>query len=202
MPYCKDVPADALLVQRALTGEAKAFTMLYERWQPRLSSWVYRKWFYSHDDVQDVVSDTFLRVHRHLHHYDQMKPFSNWLFGICSNLCKNNARDDARRRRTMADSSVLTDDIPFLDTPDPDTPETVHDRMALSQRVHRAINCLPDIHRELILTRLYGKRRSYEQMAEDFQLSVGTVKSRIYRARETLTALLADEYDTYIQRSA
>src|SRR5436190_24318499 len=87
--------ADSAVVAAFLTGEQRAFTELVERYQTRLLNFIYRT-IGDRDRAEDLVQEVFIRVHRHLHRFDQSKKFSTWVYTIASNLAKNELRNRSR----------------------------------------------------------------------------------------------------------
>src|SRR5680860_289849 len=87
--------ADGQVVQAFLDGEARAFSELVRRYDKRLLNFVYRT-VGDRERGQDLVQETFVRVYRHLHRFDQTKKFSTWIYTIASNLAKNELRNRSR----------------------------------------------------------------------------------------------------------
>src|SRR6267378_8035704 len=86
---------DSAVVTAFLDGEERAFSELVERYQTRLLNFVYRT-IGDRDRAEDLVQEVFIRVHRHLHRFDQSKKFSTWVYTIASNLAKNELRNRSR----------------------------------------------------------------------------------------------------------
>src|SRR5687767_15810502 len=86
---------DAAVVTAFLGGEDRAFQELVERYQTRLLNFVYRT-IGDREKAEDLVQEVFIRVHRHLHRFDQSKKFSTWIYTIASNLAKNELRNRSR----------------------------------------------------------------------------------------------------------
>src|SRR4029077_8312654 len=86
---------DASIVGAFLGGEQRAFTELVERYQTRLLNFIYRT-IGDRDRAEDLVQEVFIRVHRHLHRFDQSKKFSTWVYTIALNLAKNELRNRSR----------------------------------------------------------------------------------------------------------
>ena len=86
---------DSEVVQASLDGDARAFGELVRRYDKRLLNFVYRT-IGDRDRGQDLVQETFVRVYRHLHRFDQTKKFSTWIYTIASNLAKNELRNRSR----------------------------------------------------------------------------------------------------------
>ena len=86
---------DSGLVAAFLEGEKRAFNLLVDRYQGRLVNFVYRTTG-DRERAEDLVQETFIRVYRHLHRFDQSKKFSTWIYTIASNLAKNELRNRSR----------------------------------------------------------------------------------------------------------
>lgn len=181
----------AALVRAHLAGDGTAFTTLVNRFHPRLVSFVDRM-IGDRDRAEDLVQEAFLRVYRHIHRFDQSRRFSTWLYTIASNLARNELRN---RRR----SPVL---YRRLDAPVPDDwtgpgepedprwrPDAVFWQRHLRQSVEAAVTRLAPHHRQVfVLRELEG--RSYEEIATLTGCNLGTVKSRLNRARQQFADLI------------
>lgn len=179
------------VIEAHLAGDSHAFGQIVERYQSRLINFVYRMTG-DRDRAEELVQDTFLRVHRHLHRFDRERNFSTWIYTIASNL----ARNELRRRN--ASPFIPTDPKPWLSGPEQETPEpedpghrpdTEFDREEVAQTVRQTVERLSRDHREVfVLRELEGK--SYEEIAEIVSASLGTVKSRLNRARHQFAELI------------
>ncbi len=176
---------DALLVRRFLDGEERAFTVLAERYQTRLLNFVYRT-IGDRERAEDLVQEAFIRVYRHLHRFDDTKKFSTWIYTIASNLAKNELRNRSRNPMVLFQQLIGTrdeDEDRGIDFEDPgDRPDDVFRKRHVRALVDAAVERLPAHHRQVfVLRELEGK--SYEEIAEITGVNLGTVKSRLHRAR-------------------
>ena len=179
------------LVDAHLAGDGQAFSRLVQRYQTRLLNFVYRM-IGDRERAEDLVQEAFIRVHRHLHRFDRSKRFSTWIYTIASNLAKNELRNRSRsplilyqsmKARRQADSLPLQ----FEDTGS--RPDDMYSTRYLSELVDGVVARLPEHHREVfVLRELDGK--SYEEIAEIVQCNIGTVKSRLNRARHTFAEMI------------
>ena len=179
------------LIERVLTGDVEAFRELVERHQRRVFLFV-RNLVRHAPDAEDLVQEVFIRVFRHLHRFDQTKKFSTWIYTIASNLAKNELRNRSRnplvffqtiKRNWEADHRPLQ----FEDTTA--RPDDLYRKRFLKDAVERCVTQLPEHHRVVfVLRELEGK--SYEEIAEITGCNLGTVKSRLNRARNSFAQLI------------
>jgi RNA polymerase sigma-70 factor (ECF subfamily) len=172
---------DTLIVRYVKHHDEQAFAELYGYYQPILLRFASR--FVGDEELgAELTQDAFLRIARHLHRFDTSKSFATWAFTITANLCKNHLRNRSRRGRQVMLSTFPDPDrhASFVDpSPDPLNRLVRNDELA---RVARAIKHLTPEQREIIEMRLY-ENASYEVMAEIAGIPVGTVKSRLSRAK-------------------
>lgn len=184
---------DTDLVRRHLAGSERAFAVLMSRYQGRLHGFIARI-IGDRDRAEDLVQEAFIRVARHLHRFDDSKKFSTWLYTIASNLAKNELRNRARNPvvlfQAIAAGRAEDDDRP-VDFEDPgERPDDRLERRELRAVIDAAVARLPHHHREaFILRELEG--RAYEEIAEITRANLGTVKSRLNRARASFAGLVA-----------
>jgi RNA polymerase sigma-70 factor (ECF subfamily) len=183
---------DSGVVSAFLDGESRAFDELVNRYQNRLLNFVYRTTG-DRERAEDLVQEVFVRVYRHIHRFDRSRKFSTWIYTIASNLAKNELRNRSRNplvlfqtiRRNWED-----DDRP-LQFEDPGSrPDDLYRKRHLREAVEDAVEKLPPHHRNVfVLRELEGK--SYEEIAEITSCNLGTVKSRLNRARNAFASLVA-----------
>ncbi len=182
---------DSAVVTAFLGGEERAFTELVERYQTRLLNFIYRT-IGDRDRAEDLVQEVFIRVYRHLHRFDRSKKFSTWVYTIASNLAKNELRNRSRNPlvlfQTMRGANEDEDrPLQFEDTTS--RPDDLFRRRHLRELVEDTVAKLPEHHRQVfVLRELEGK--SYEEIAEITSCNLGTVKSRLNRARTAFAAII------------
>jgi RNA polymerase sigma-70 factor (ECF subfamily) len=175
---------DAELVAAHLDGHPAAFSELYDRYRNRLVHFIARKTG-DRDRAEDLVQEAFIRVTRHLHRFDQNKKFSTWIYTICSNLSKNELRN--RSRSPLVLFQKLTthwepDHRPLQFEDGTARPDDQYRKRYLRKIVEQTVGELPEHHQLVFrLRELEGK--SYEEIAEITGVNLGTVKSRLHRAR-------------------
>jgi RNA polymerase sigma-70 factor (ECF subfamily) len=183
---------DSGLVAAFLGGERRAFNELVERYQTRLLNFVYRTTG-DRERAEDLVQETFIRIYRHLHRFDQTKKFSTWAYTIASNLAKNELRNRSRNPLVLFQAikkSWDADQRPLEWEDNTYRPDDLFRKRHLKQMVEAAVDELPDHHREVFMLReMEGK--TYEEIAEITGCNLGTVKSRLNRARNNFAQIIA-----------
>ena len=182
---------DTEVVSAFLAGEERAFEELVDRYQGRLLNFVYRT-IGDRDRAEDLVQEAFIRVYRHIGRFDRSKKFSTWIYTIASNLAKNELRNRSRNPLVLFQTiaSRFEDEERPLQFEDPDSrPDDQFRKRYLQDVVEQTVNRLPVHHREVfVLRELEGK--SYEEIAEITGANLGTVKSRLNRARSAFAELV------------
>ena len=187
---------DSAVVTAFLAGEERAFTELVERYQTRLLNFIYRT-IGDRDRAEDLVQEVFIRVYRHLHRFDRSKKFSTWAYTIASNLAKNELRNRSRNPLVLFQTMQGSHDdeerpLQFEDTTA--RPDDLFRKRHLRELVEDTVAKLPEHHREVfVLRELEGK--SYEEIADITHCNLGTVKSRLNRARSAFAAIIEPHID-------
>ena len=187
---------DPELAALSLAGEGRAFTTLADRYHARLLNFIHRM-IGDRDRAEDLVQETFVRVHRHLHRYDQKRKFSTWAYTIAGNLAKNELRNRSRSPMVLFQSikrNWEADHRPLEWEDNRYRPDDLFRKRDLQARVEEAVAQLPEHHRVVfVLRELEGK--SYEEIAEITGVNLGTVKSRLNRARNAFAQIIAPFID-------
>jgi RNA polymerase sigma-70 factor (ECF subfamily) len=183
--------ADALLVERTVAGDQRAFELLVIKYQRRVERLIGRM-VRDVDLVPDIAQETFIRAYRALHQFRGDSQFYTWLYRIAVNTAKKFLLE-LKRDVTISNSALSNkddDDETFHAEREPstdETPESVLAAKEIGQVVNNALLALPDDLRQAIsLRELEGM--SYEDIAELMACPIGTVRSRIFRAREAISA--------------
>ena len=170
---------DAELVQRCLAGEERAYGLLLRKYKRPVFSLVYRM-VRQREEAEELASEAFFKAFRALASYDPEQPFSSWIFKISSNL----SIDWLRKRKL--ETSSLDDEDSVWEVPDErPTAEEALERRQTMRIVEEAIGKLAPDYRVVVLLR-HHEERSYEEIADILGLPLGTVKIRLFRAREEL----------------
>ena len=187
---------DGQLVAAHLAGHPSAFNELYGRYHDKLVHFIARKTG-DRDRAEDLVQEAFIRVYRHLHRFDQSKKFSTWVYTIASNLAKNELRNRSRNPLVLFQTIKKNWDadhrpLQFEDTQS--RPDDLYRKRHLRELVEATVAQLPEHHRAVfVLRELEGK--SYEEIAEITGCNLGTVKSRLNRARNSFASIIQPHLD-------
>ncbi|MFT6221934.1 MAG: RNA polymerase sigma-70 factor (ECF subfamily) [Candidatus Endobugula sp.] len=188
--------ADQLLVERVQQGDKRAFDLLVLKYQHKIISVVHR---YMRDpaDVNDVVQEAFIKAYRALPNFRGESAFYTWMYRIAINTAKNDLISKGRRPPS---SDVDIEDAEYYtgndNLHDVDTPENNLFRDELQAAVQNVIQNLPDDLRTAVTLREMDGL-SYEEIAEIMECPVGTVRSRIFRAREAIDKIIKPMMDDY-----
>ncbi|QIQ21790.1 RNA polymerase sigma factor RpoE [Zophobihabitans entericus] len=176
--------ADQVLVERVLQGDKNAFNLLVIRYQNRLSHLVSR--YVLQAEVPDVVQETFIKAYRSLASFKGESIFYTWLYRIAVNTAKNYLTAQGRRPPSSDIDVVDAENYESADSlRDIDNPENLMLSNEIKKVVFDAIEALPeDLKTAITLREIDGL--SYEEIAEIMDTPVGTVRSRIFRAREAI----------------
>jgi RNA polymerase sigma-70 factor (ECF subfamily) len=189
---------DNALVGVFLDGDERAFTLLVERYQGRLLNFVYRT-IGDRERGEDLVQEVFVRVYRHIGRFDRSKKFSTWIYTIASNLAKNELRNRSRNPlvffQSLTGSTAAGEEERPIEFEDHRMrPDDLFRKRHLRTVVEAGVARLPEHHREVfVLRELQGK--SYEEIAEITHCNLGTVKSRLNRARTAFAAIVGPVID-------
>jgi RNA polymerase sigma-70 factor (ECF subfamily) len=185
--------ADALLVARAKQGEVAAFEMLVVKYQRRIERLIGRM-VRDADLVQDIAQETFIRAYRALPQFRGDSAFYTWLYRIAVNTAKK-ALVERKRDPLVSESSLVSTDEgeePSRvenELSDGETPEAVLATKEIAATVNAAIDALSeDLRQAIVLREIEGL--SYEEIADVMNCPIGTVRSRIFRAREAIATRL------------
>lgn len=177
---------DHALMRRVQKDEYDAFEELVDRYKTRLVNVIYRM-LNDQNEAEDLVQETFLRVWTHRQDYDFSYCLSTWIYTIALNLAKN----ELRKRRKFKFFSLLDMTEKGLELPDPKMGPS-----ALGHMLEGAIGKLPGKYKEAFLLRDV-EQLPYEEVAQILGVPLGTVKSRVNRAR----AVLKDELKPKLEQS-
>jgi RNA polymerase sigma-70 factor (ECF subfamily) len=187
---------DSSVVAAYLDGNRRAFDELVARYQRRLLNFVYRT-IGDRERAEDLVQEVFIRVHRHLARFDQSKKFSTWIYTIASNLAKNELRNRSRSPLVLFQTikkNWEADHRPLQFEDRHQRPDDLYRKRHLRELVEWSVNQLPEHHRVVfVLRELEGK--TYEEIADITDCNLGTVKSRLNRARNRFAQVIAPLLD-------
>jgi RNA polymerase sigma-70 factor (ECF subfamily) len=200
MSDVSDAPdSDIALVQRVQKGDARAFDLLVLKYQRRVERLISR-FVRDPDLVPDIAQEAFIRAYRALPQFRGESAFYTWLYRIAVNTAKKQlmalGRDPVITESALADRREEEDETspPALEQRDDETPEAVLAGKEVARVVNEAIEALSDdLRQALVLREIEGL--SYEEIAQAMNCPVGTVRSRIFRAREAIAQRLRPVLD-------
>lgn len=194
----QEVALDRMLVDRFKAGDGAAFDEMVGRYWTRIYSMV-NHLLRNPQDAEEVTQDAFIRAHRGLVNFRGDSAFSTWLYQIATNLARNRYWYWWRRKRDKSVSfdapmgpdndTTLADIIPAQ----VETPDDVTVTQEFVNRIGKGMEKLGAKHREILVLRNI-KNMSYEEIADILGISIGTVKSRIARARASLRGKLGEDF--------
>lgn len=172
---------DEELMLQLQSGREQAFNLIVHRFRPRLYNYLIR-YTRNHEDTEDLIQETFMRLYRSRNAYEPVARFSTWLFTIAGNLMRTQFRKQNRWQMFSIDDnaqdSSYTPEIPCLER----SPEsTAHSEMAYAL-IQKVFAAMPEDYSSLLLLREVNEL-SYEEISMISGLPMGTVKSRINRGR-------------------
>ena len=183
---------EAAIVRKVLGGDANAFETLVLEYEKNVYNIALRMTG-NNEDAADMTQEAFIKAYNSLQSFRGDSKFSVWLYRIVSNVCLDFLR--SKNRRPTVSLSVEDDDgeDAQLDVADESqSPELLLDRKLTRDSVRRGLDSLPPDYRQILLLReIQGL--SYDEIAQALSLEVGTVKSRIFRARKRLCTFLIDD---------
>ena len=181
--------SDALLVERAVAGDHKAFEMLVIKYQKRIQRLIGRM-VRDVDLVEDIAQETFIRAYRALGQFRGEAQFYTWLYRIAVNSAKK-ALMDLKRNPTVSENFFKSDDEDETspienELTSSETPEAVLASKEIAQIINAALEALPEeLRMAVTLREIEGL--SYEEISDVMNCPIGTVRSRIFRAREAIS---------------
>jgi RNA polymerase sigma-70 factor (ECF subfamily) len=191
---------DQKLVEKAQRGDKKAFGMLVEKYQRRLNRLLSRM-VRDQSEIEDIVQDSFIKAYRAINNFRGDSAFYTWLYRIGINTAKNHLVKLGKRPKAM--NEVDIEEIEnFEDAPDlrnHETPESTMMSSEIVASVNQTIAALPSELREAISLREMDGL-SYEEIADLMNCPIGTVRSRIFRAREVIAEKLKPLIETTNKR--
>jgi RNA polymerase sigma-70 factor, ECF subfamily len=180
---------DVELIAKAINGREDGFEELVRRYQRPITNYVFRM-LNDYDASLDVTQEVFIKVYNSLSRYSSEYKFSTWLYRIA-----HNAAIDFIRRRSPNEQSIESENKDGvyqlqIESPSP-TPEQDRERSEWRTEIEAVVKCLPAVYRELILLR-HAQDLSYDEIAEITNLPLGTVKNRLFRAREMMREIFIE----------
>lgn len=190
LPAEKAADSDAMLVERTIAGDQKAFELLVIKYQRRIQRLIGRM-VRDVDLVEDIAQETFIRAYRALAQFRGEAQFYTWLYRIAVNTAKK-ALMDLKRNPTVSENAYKSDDDDETsrvenELTSSETPDAVLASKEIAAIINAAMDALPEELRQAITLREI-EGLSYEEISEAMNCPIGTVRSRIFRAREAISA--------------
>ena len=171
------------LILQAKTGNRAAFELLVKEYLQRIYRAAYSL-VRNVEDASDIAQEAFMRAYRSIGTFDESRPFYPWMYRITRNLCMNHLSSSKNRIGCVEDEDLIPDRACG--------PEEQAIRKENLSDIERAISCLPEQHREILVLKHF-QDCSYNDIAEILGIPIGTVMSRLYNARMKLKTILKEQ---------
>ncbi len=194
----QEIALDKLLVSRFKSGDETVFEDMVSRYWDRIYNRVHQM-LKNPQDAEEVTQDAFVRAHRGLENFRGDASFSTWLYQIATNLAHNKYWYWFRRKRAESismDQSISEDGTMTIEDVIPDRSEDPAQNTVTNELANRVTECLPALsekQREILTLRIV-QNLTYEEISQKLSISLGTVKSRIARARENLREKIGSDF--------
>lgn len=187
---------DNELVKLALKGDELAYAEIMNRYKKKVETIVNRI-IRQKSEIEDLVQEIFIKAFTSIDRFSSKFSFSTWLYKIATNHCIDFIRRKKISTYSLDEEYELEDDSIQRDIPDwTNLPDLELIRKQKSEIIHEAINSLPEHYKKVIIMRHF-EDKSYEEIARELKLPLGTVKVHIFRARELLYKKLKDKLKYY-----
>jgi RNA polymerase sigma-70 factor (ECF subfamily) len=181
--------SDIELIAASLSGREDNFEALVQRYQRPIVGYVYRM-LSDYDAALDVSQEVFIKVYNSLDRYSSDYKFSTWLYRIAHNAAIDHIRRNSKKEQSLETEGAEGTYQLQLESPRP-TPEDDREKSEWRTEIELVVKCLPSAYRELIVLR-HGEDLSYAEIAEITELPLGTVKNRLFRAREMMREMFVE----------
>lgn len=183
---------ETILIERSRKGDRTAFDELVRRHQKRAYRYAY-KLCHDPEEAADVVADTFVRMFKAIVMFKGEASFTTWMYRIALNCAYDARRKRLRHFAESLDAPVSTEEGPLeMQFASPEaSPLQIVEKAERSECMESAMQEIPELYRRMLVL-YHGETRSYEEIAEMLRVPIGTVKSRINRARRALRTRLSE----------
>ena len=190
-------PDDGVLIERSQKGDRQAFDDLIRKHEKRAYQYAFRLTS-NPEEAGDVVADAFVRVYSALHNFKGQSAFTTWLYRILTNCFLDMRKREKSRPTTSLEAALVTDegDLERQVQDDSPTPHAEAEKSERERAVEKAVGHLPEYQQAMIMM-YHVENLSYEEIAEALDLPIGTVKSRLNRARLSLRELLIGDEELF-----
>ena len=182
--------AEDVLVKKARDGDVAAFEELIRQHQQKVFNIAYRM-CQNYDDASDMAQEALIKVYLNFDKFDGKSQFSTWLYRVTTNSCLDQIKKKKKNPTVSLDNEIETKEgtaVREMESPDR-TPEEEMENKELSRELNECLKKLSEKHRNIIILRDINGM-AYEDIAKTLLCSVGTVKSRVNRARAALKKIL------------
>jgi RNA polymerase sigma-70 factor, ECF subfamily len=193
----ENFPDDTVLVERSQKGDRSAFDTLIRKHERRAYQYAFRLTS-SQEEASDIVADAFVRIFNALGNFRGQSAFTTWLYRIITNCYLDLRKKDKSRYLVSLDSPGYGDsnDAPMQVEDKSDGPDIISERNQRERVVQAALGNMPE-YQKTMLTMFHVDNLSYEEIAQILDLPIGTVKSRLNRARLGLREQLAENLELF-----
>ncbi len=175
------------LIMKSQKGDIESFEILIENYQKYAFNIAYQM-MKNYDDASDITQEAFIKVFKYIKNFKMDATFSTWLYRIVINTCK----DEFKKRKKIETISIDEEDSYKEVKDDSKTPDEILESMEIRSKIDKAINSLSPNYKEIIVLRDVNEL-SYKEISETLDVPIGTIKSRISRARIELRNLIRKE---------
>ncbi len=181
------VASDSTLVEMVLGGDSKAFENLFNRYRGSIQQLYLQRTGGNAEDADDLLQETFIKVYLNLHRYDNSYTFGQWIYAIA----RNTFVDFMRKRRDDLSIDVIPSENYAASTSSTLTPEESIINSQQKTQLEQFLERMAPRYRKLVELRFF-RELSYEEIAEQMKMPMGTVKTQIHRARTQLCRLILE----------
>jgi RNA polymerase sigma-70 factor (ECF subfamily) len=178
---------DERLIAKAQEGDLFSFDHLVKKYQKKIYFLAYRM-VKNHDAADDIAQETFINAYSSIKSFKPGYSFYSWLYRICMNLSINHLR---RQKFVIPESQFEEEASPLEKETTTEDPLSLLVQKERERKIEQAINSLPPKYKAVFMLKVY-EDLSYKEIAQTLKISLGTVMSRLFRARERLQKLLKD----------
>jgi len=190
--------SDEVLIEQAKKGDLDAFEQIVSRYETRVYTIAYR-YAGNYSDASDLAQEALIRVYRNIHSFRGESSFTTWLYRVVTNVCKDELRRRSKDRAVSMDEMIEKGKVPAAESSKRPLEEIVLHK-EWQEEVQQVLNSLSGEHRAIIVMRdIQGY--SYEEIAFFLECSLGTVKSRLNRARNILKDRLLSRSELLMGRA-
>ena len=185
------------LIQKLKNGDREAFNQFVELYQLKVIKLAYSM-LSSEEDAYDAAQETFIRVYKNIDSFKSASSLPTWIYRICANICNDMLRKRMKTKNIISIDADEEEESPVVNIADNSpTPDESYEMTERQQAVKAAIDMLSEEYKAVIV--LYDMEGlSYEEIAEVLKCPIGTIKSRLNRARAKLKKILSEKRELFL----